>query len=115
MRRVITQRLAGLGLAAIMTLTAAGGAVAVFSAGGPGENLSPRGAAERLIELSQVGNSIVWGSMAGNVSLIETTGWSSTDGTNELGGAMVIERPDDPVAGSLDIGEKPHKVKFTFD
>lgn len=115
MHRVITGRLAGLGLAAIMTLTAAGGAVAVFTAGGPGESLSPRGAAERLIDLTQVQGSIVWSSLGGNVSLIETTGWASTDGTHDLGGALVIESPDDPVAGAIDIGEQPRKVKFSFD
>lgn len=115
MRRVITQSLAGLGLAALMTLTAAGGAVAVFTAGGPGENLSPRGAAARLIDLTQLQTSVVWSSLGGNVALVETTGWSSSDGTHDLGGAMVIERPDDPTAGSIDIGERPQKVKFSFD
>lgn len=112
MQGVIT-RLAGLGLAAIMTL-AAGGAVAVFAAGGPGENLSPMDGAERLVEITQVSNSLLWTSLAGNVSFVETRGWASSDGTHDLGGALVIERPTNPLAGTVNIGEKPQSVSFSF-
>ena len=115
MQGVITQRLAGLGLAAILTLTAAGGAVAVFSAGGPGEPLSPQGSADSLIDLTQVADSILWSSLAGNVSLVQTTGWPSSDGTHDLGGALVIEAPKNPLAGTINIGEKPMSVQFSFD
>lgn len=115
MQGVITQRLAGLGLAAILTLTAAGGAVAVFSAGGPGETLSPVDSADSLIDLTQVRDSILWSSLAGNVALVETTGWPSSDGTNDLGGALVIEKPKNPLAGTINIGEKPMSVEFLFD
>lgn len=115
MQGVITRRLAGLGLAAILTLTAAGGAVAVFSAGGPGENLSPRGVANDLITLTQVSNSVLWTSLAGNVALVETTGWASSDGTHDLGGALVIEKPTNPLAGTINIGDKPQSVRFALD
>lgn len=115
MQGVITQRLAGLGLAAILTLTAAGGAVAVFSAGGPGEPLRPQGSADKLIDLTQVRDSILWSSLAGNVALVKTTGWPSSDGTHELGGALVIEAPTNPLAGTINIGEKPMAVEFSFD
>jgi hypothetical protein len=115
MQGVITQRLAGLGLAAIMTLTAAGGAVAVFAAGGPGENLISKGDSALLVDLTQVSNSILWSSMAGNISLVETTGWATSDGTHDLGGALVIERPANPLAGTVNIGEKSSSVRFTFD
>ncbi|HXV70581.1 MAG TPA: hypothetical protein VEB69_04200 [Acidimicrobiia bacterium] len=115
MQGVITKRLAGLGLAAILTLTAAGGAVAVFSAGGPGEPLSPQGAAATLIDLTQISDSILWSSLAGNVSIVQTTGWPSSDGTHELGGALVIETPKNPLAGTINIGEKPMSVEFLFD
>ena len=114
MQGVITQRLAGLGVAAMLTL-AAGGAVAVFAAGGPGENLSPISGAERLVEITQVSNSLVWTSLAGNVSFVETRGWASSDGTHDLGGALVIERPTNPLAGTVNIGEKPASVTFSFD
>ena len=114
MRRVITNRLAGLGLAALMTLTAAGGAVAVFTAGGPGESMSPIGEADLLIRLTQSNDSILWTSLVGNVSIVQTLGWPSSDGTHELGGALVIERPTDPLAGTVNIGEKPMSMEFSF-
>ncbi len=115
MQGVITQRLAGLGLAAVLTLTAAGGAAAVFSAGGPGEPLFPEGSAATLIDLTQVRDSILWSSLAGNVALVKTTGWPSVDGSSELGGALVIEAPENPLAGTINIGEKPMSVEFLFD
>lgn len=116
MQGVITQRLAGLGLAAILTLVAAGGAaVTVFAAGGPGENLSPTGDADVLIDLTQVSNSILWVSLVGNVSFVETVGWPSTDGSHDLGGALMIETPANPLAGTINIGEKPMSVGFSFD
>ncbi len=114
MQRVITHRLVGLGLAALMTLSAAGGAVAVFTAGGPGESMSPIGEADTLIRLTQSNHSILWTSLAGNVSTVKTLGWPSSDGTHDLGGALVIERPADPLAGTVDIGEKPMSMEFTF-
>jgi hypothetical protein len=114
MQRVITNRLAGLGLAAILTLTAAGGAVAVFTAGGPGENLTGTGSANSLIELTQVHNSVLWTSLAGNVSLVRTVGWPTTDGTHDLGGGLTLERPSNPTAGTINIGEKPMSVEFDF-
>ena len=116
MQGVITRSLAGLGLAAVLTLTAAGGAaVAVFAAGGPGEHLSPQGDAARLIDLTQVSSSVLWSSLAGNVSLVTTTGWPSNDGVHDLGGALTIERPANPLAGTVNIGEKPEAIEFSFD
>ncbi len=112
MHRVITNRLAGLGLVAITTL-AAGGAVAVFAAGGPGENLIGTGGAGSLIELTQVNNSVVWTSLSGNISLVTTVGWPSSDGTHDLGGALVVEEPANPTAGTINIGEKPMRVTFS--
>lgn len=115
MRRVITYRLAGLGMAAVLTLTAAGGAVAVFAAGGPGESMSPIGGADLLVRLTQSNSSALWTSVAGNISTIETLGWPSSDGIHDLGGALVIEAPDNPTAGAINIGEKPMSVTFDFE
>jgi hypothetical protein len=114
MQGVITQRLAGLGLAAIMTLTA-GGAVAVFAAGGPGENLSPMGDADLLIDLTQVGNSVLWTSVAGNVATVKAVGWPSSDGDDYLGGALTIQIPANPEAGTVNLGEKPRTIEFDLD
>lgn len=116
MQRVmnITNHLAGLGLAAILTLTAAGGAVAVFSAGGPGENMRPTDGADLLVSLVQSNDSVLWTSLAGNVSIVETRGWPSSDGTHDLGGALTIEKPANPTAGTVNIGEKPMSMSFSF-
>lgn len=114
MQRVITRNLVGWGLAALLTLTAAGGAVAVYAAGGPGENVSPTDGADLLVSLVQSNETILWTSLAGNVSLVKTVGWPSTDGVHELGGALVIEAPGDPLVGTVDIGEKPMTVEFDF-
>lgn len=114
MRRVITHRLAGLGVAAIMTLTAAGGAVAVFTAGGPGESMSPIGGADLLVRLTQSNDSVLWVSLAGNVSTVETLGWPVSDGTHDLGGGLFIEQPENPTVGTVDIGESPMSLTFDF-
>jgi hypothetical protein len=102
-------------MAALMTLMAAGGAVAVFTAGGPGEGMTPVGGADQLIRLTQSANSVLWTSMAGNVSIVETLGWPSSDGTHELGGVLVIEAPENPTAGIVNIGEKPMSLSFSLD
>ena len=96
----------------MMTLTAAGGAAVVFAAGGPGENLSPSSGAEEAIALRQVGETIHWASLAGNVTTTLTLTWPTGDGTHDLGGALVIERPGDTLSGSIDVGEKPMSVTF---
>ncbi|HJS71487.1 MAG TPA: hypothetical protein VJ858_02085 [Acidimicrobiia bacterium] len=114
MRRVITLRLAGLGMAGILTLTA-GGAVAVFSAGGPGESVTPMDGADLLVGLVQSQESILWTSLAGPVSTVKTLGWPSSDGTHDLGGALVLETPANPSAGAVNIGEKPLSVAFSFE
>ena len=111
MQGVITRSLAGLGLAAVLAVTA-GGAVAVFVAGGPGENLSPTNGAELLVDLAQVNGSVLWSSLAGPVDVVETLGWPSIDGTHELGGGLVIEHPANELAGTVGFGEKPMSVTF---
>lgn len=111
----ITNRLVGLGLAAILTLTAAGGAVAVFTAGGPGEDMRPADGADLLVSLVQSNDAVLWTSLAGNISIVETRGWPSSDGTHELGGALMIEKPANPTAGTVNIGEKPMSLRFNFD
>ena len=95
-----------------MTLTAAGGSVAVFAAGGPGENLSPVDGAELLVSIRQSQSSVLWTSLAGNVATVKTVGWPSSDGTHDLGGALVIEQPANSLAGTVNIGEKPMSIEF---
>jgi hypothetical protein len=101
-------------MAGILTLTA-GGAVAVFSAGGPGESVTPLDGADLLVGLVQSQESILWTSLAGPVSAVKTLGWPTSDGTHDLGGALVIEAPANPTAGTINIGEKPRSVAFSFE
>lgn len=114
MQGVFTRRLAGLGLAAVLTATALGGSVAVFVAGGPGENLRPIDGAELLVELTQSQESVLWVSLAGQVSTVRAVGWPVQDGDTELGGGLVIERPANPTAGVVDIGEAPMSLEFSL-
>ena len=113
MRRVITHRLAGLGLAAT-TLMAAGGAVAVFAAGEPGEIMTPTDGADLMVSLVQSQDSVLWVSLAGNVTTVRTLGWPISDGTHDLGGALVLEKPSNPLAGTVNIGESPISMEFDF-
>ena len=114
MQKVINRRLAGWGLAALMTLTAAGGSAAMFAAGGPGEHLTPLNGAELLVSITQTQESILWSSLAGNVSTVEVVGWPSTDGIHDLGGALMLDRPDNPLAGAIRVGEPPATAQFAF-
>jgi len=84
----------------------------VYAAGGPGEKLSPLSGAEQAIALQQVGESIHWASLAGNVTTTLTLTWPTGDGTHELGGALVLERPAASVSGQIDVGEMPMSVEF---
>jgi hypothetical protein len=76
--------------------------------------MSPVGGADLLVRLTQSNSSVLWTSVAGNVSTIETRGWPSSDGTHDLGGALVIETPENPTAGTVNIGEKPMSMEFSF-
>jgi len=113
MRSVVTNRVAGLGLAALMTLTGAGG-VALWAAGGPGDDLAPIGGAEQFVMLTQSQESVLWTSAGAAISMIRTLGWPSSDGVHELGGALVLERPTNQLAGTINIGEKPASIEFTI-
>lgn len=112
MQRVISQRLVGLGLVGALTLTAAWGAAAEFASGEPGENLSAIGGADTLVRLTQIGGTVTWEALEGTVSLVETVGWASSDGVHDLGGALVIERPEDSGQGVVAFGEHPRSVTF---
>lgn len=74
--------------------------------------MSPADGADLLVSLVQSNESVLWTSLAGNVATVETVGWPTSDGTHELGGALVIERPSNPTAGTVNIGEKPMSMTF---
>ena len=114
MQKVINKRLAGWGLAALMTLTAAGGSAACSRLVGPARIWHRSTEADMLISITQTQESILWSSLAGNVSAVEIVGWPVADGTHELGGALMIEKPANPLAGAMRTGEKPASAKFSF-
>lgn len=96
-----------------ITLTATSSSTAIFTAPGPGLPLSPTGDAASLIELTQGQRSLVWVSKIGDVETVAVQGWPSSHGTDELGGAKLIQTVYRN-AGAVDFGEIPMTVEFTF-
>ena len=107
-----TVRLVGLGLAAAILIAAAGNSLASFHAISTGSDLKPLSGAEAVIDLIQCRETILWSSLTGTVTNIHTIGWPSSDGTHELGGALMLERPEDGTVGVVDFGEKPMSMTF---
>ena len=104
--------LAIVAVAAALAVTA----TAVFQAPLPGADLRPTGAAADLIQLVQGSKSILWTSLSGTVVSYTVEGWPSRSGSNELGGAMSMERIDGGSgAGVIDFGEKPMSLSFDFE
>ena len=105
-------RLVGLGLAAVILIAAAGTSFVSFQAASPGLDLKPVRGAEAIIDLIQGNEAILWSSLTGNVANIRTVGWPSDDGTHELGGALMLERPENGKVGIISFGEKPKSMTF---
>ena len=95
-----------------LLLAAATTSGATFLAENPGADLSPLSGAEEVINILQGNETILWTSLAGSVSSYSVSGWPTEAGGNELGGALVIERPEDGFAGVIDFGEKPQSLTF---
>ena len=100
---------------AAFLLAAAASSSATFLAESPGADLLPLGGAEDVINILQGNETILWTSLAGSVSSYSVSGWPSESGGNELGGALVIERPEDGFAGVIDFGEKPKTLSFELE
>ena len=100
---------------AAFLLAAATASSATFLAESPGADLTPLKGAEAVINLLQGNETILWTSLAGSVSSYSVAGWPSESEGNELGGALVIERPEDGFAGVIDFGEKPRALSFELD
>jgi len=113
MQRALTLRNVSLALAALVVAASATGAS--FLATRPGADLAPTGGAEEIVDILQGGGTILWTSLAGSVGSIRVLGWPTRAGGDELGGALVIERPEDGFAGIIDFGEKPMSLDFQLD
>jgi len=112
---VHTPRVRNLTLAAAALFLAAAsfGGAALFRADRPGADLAPVGGAAEVIHILQGNQTVLWTSLSnGVVTSYRVQGWASTVDGNELGGAVVIERPLDGTAGVIDFGEKPKSVTF---
>ena len=84
----------------------------MFQADRPGADLSPVGNAAEMVQILQGNRTVLWTSLSGAVTSYRVEGWASTVDGNELGGAVVIERPADGTAGVIELGEKPKSVSF---
>lgn len=112
MLQATTRRVVGVGLAAAMTIAAAFSTTAFFSAPSPGADLAPVNGAELIIDLIQGQEHLLWSSISGTVETVTVIGWPTSDEEHELGGALLIERPENGLAGTIDFGEKPMTAKF---
>jgi hypothetical protein len=108
-------RAGSLWLAALLLTAASYAGVARFEAPHPGADLQPVEGAERVIQLLQGQQSLLWSTLEGTVTLYTVLGWPSAHDDAELGGALMIHRPSDGKAGVIDFGEKPQTVLFELD
>ena len=100
----------------VLLLTAASiGTTALFSAERPGADLRPVDGAEEVVQILQGNQTVLWTALSGSVGLYRAEGWPVTTNGNDLGGALVIERPADGSAGVIDFGEKPKSIVFDID
>lgn len=110
-----TFRHVGWGLAVALLIAATTTTVATFSASSPGADLNPMRGAEIVIDLIQGQETVLWSSLTGTVTSVHTVGWPSGDDTHELGGAVMLERPENGLIGVVDLGEKPMSMTFEVD
>ena len=103
-------------LAAVLLLTAASlGTTAIFSADRPGADLRPVDGADEVVQILQGNQSVLWTALSGSVGLYRVEGWPVSANGNDLGGALMIERPADGSAGVIDFGEKPRSIVFDVE
>lgn len=102
-------------LGALALVAASFAGTAVFQADRPGADLAPVGSAGDVVQILQGNRNVLWTSLSGTVTSYRVEGWADTVDGNELGGALVIERPADGTAGAIDFGEKPKSVSFELD
>lgn len=105
-------RIHTLALLTLLLAAASFGGTALFQAPERGAGLAPIDGASEMVEILQGSESILWTSLSGPVTIVRVEGWATTSGENELGGALVIERPADGRAGVIEFGEKPRSLSF---
>lgn len=101
-----------LAAAALLLAAASFTGTALFQADRPGADLAPVGNAAEVVQILQGNGTVLWTTMSGVVTFYRVQGWASTVDGNDLGGGVVIERPEDGRAGVIDLGEKPKTLGF---
>jgi hypothetical protein len=99
-------------LGALLLVAASLGGTALFRAESPGADLQPVNGADSVVQILQGNRTVLWTALSGSVSLYRAEGWPTRIGDNELGGAVMMERPADGTAGVIEFGEKPRSVSF---
>jgi hypothetical protein len=99
-------------LGALLLVAASLGGTALFRAESPGADLQPANGAASMMQVLQGNETVLWTALSGSVSLYRVEGWPVSIGDDELGGALMMERPADGTAGVIEFGEKPRSVGF---
>jgi hypothetical protein len=99
-------------LGALLLVAASLGGTALFRAESPGADLQPANGAASMMQVLQGNETVLWTALSGSVSLYRVEGWPVSIGDDELGGALMMERPADGTAGVIEFGEKPRSVSF---
>jgi hypothetical protein len=103
-------------LTAVLLLMAASlGSTEIFSADRPGADLRPVDGAGEVVQILQGNRTVLWTALSGSVGLYRVEGWPVNANGNDLGGALMIERPTDGSAGVIDFGEKPKSIVFDVE
>ena len=68
-----------------------------------------------MIQILQGNRNVLWTALSGSVALLPGGGWPVSIDGNDLGGALVIERPADGSAGVIEFGEKPKSIVFDLE
>ena len=93
-------------------MAASVGGTALFQADAPGADLDPVDGADSIVQVLQGNRTVLWTALSGSVSMYRAEGWPISVGENDLGGAVMIERPSDGAAGIIEFGEKPRSISF---
>jgi hypothetical protein len=99
----------------LLLMAASVGGTFLFRADSPGDDLRPIDGAESAVQVLQGNRTVLWTALSGSVSMYRVEGWPTTVGENDLGGALMLERPADGTAGVIEFGEKPMSVSFEIE
>jgi hypothetical protein len=93
-------------------MAASVGSPALFRSDAPGGDLEPVEGAQAIVQVLQGNRTVLWTALTGAVSMYRVEGWPRSIDGNDLGGALMMERPADGMAGVIMFGEKPKSVSF---